>query len=291
MLGVSTKRKSETPIQHVTDTAFWVAAHRAQESARPDALFHDPLAARLVAGRGLDIAARMPSGDTVSWAVVMRTLIIDDYVRAAVAGGCDTILNLGAGLDTRPYRMDLPATLLWIEVDFPDTIAFKETTLAGEKPRCVLQRHGVDLADAQKRRAFLAQVSGQKVLVLTEGVLPYLSNEEAGALAVDLHARPTFAFWIVEHFSAVLMKLTRHLPHRRKLKNAPFKFAPADWHAFFAERGWAVKEMRSLGEEGKRTGRAPRRSWWLRLMTRLMSKAKRKTLRAAYAYALLERSD
>jgi len=41
-----------TPIAHVSDTAFWVASYRAAESARPDALFHDPLAARLADARG-----------------------------------------------------------------------------------------------------------------------------------------------------------------------------------------------------------------------------------------------
>jgi len=37
------------------------------------------------------------------WAIVIRTCIIDDYIRLAVAQGIDTVLNLGAGLDTRPY--------------------------------------------------------------------------------------------------------------------------------------------------------------------------------------------
>jgi len=40
------------------------------------------------------------------------------------------------GLDARPYRMNLPPTLQWIEVDFQDIIAYKEETLANEKPRC-----------------------------------------------------------------------------------------------------------------------------------------------------------
>ena len=109
---------SEPPISHVTDTAFWVAAYRAAESDRPDALFRDPLASRLVDTLGRDIADRIAGSAQVAWVVVMRTCIIDDFIREAIAGGCDTVLNLGAGLDTRPYRLELPASLRWIEVDF-----------------------------------------------------------------------------------------------------------------------------------------------------------------------------
>ena len=76
---------SETPIAHVTDTAFWVATYRANESARPDALFRDPLAARLVEERGRDIAERIAGGEQVAWVVVLRTLIIDDFIRQAIA--------------------------------------------------------------------------------------------------------------------------------------------------------------------------------------------------------------
>jgi O-methyltransferase involved in polyketide biosynthesis len=61
----------------------------------------------------------MPGRFLTAWAVVVRTCIIDDYIRTAVEGGVDTILNLGCGLDTRPYRMDLPKSLLWIEADYP----------------------------------------------------------------------------------------------------------------------------------------------------------------------------
>src|SRR5262249_52296461 len=106
-------------IENVADTAFWVATYRANEGERPDALFRDPLPGRLVEGRGRAIAASVPGAAVTSWSVVVRTCIIDDFIRAAIADGCDAVLNLGAGLDTRPYRMDLPPSLRWIEVDFP----------------------------------------------------------------------------------------------------------------------------------------------------------------------------
>jgi len=157
-------------IESVADTAFWVATYRADEGKRPDALFADPLAERLVEGRGREIVASLPDDAMTAWTVVIRTRIIDEYVAQAVADGFDTVLNLGAGLDTRPYRMELPPALRWIEVDFGSTIDFKEQRLAGEKPRCQLERRRVDLSNGDARRALL--VPPQRLQVVTEWIGP-----------------------------------------------------------------------------------------------------------------------
>jgi methyltransferase (TIGR00027 family) len=143
-------------IQHVSDTAFLVAHLRAMESARPDALFHDPLAGRLAGEKGRRLAESFATAAVTGWHVVaLRTVIIDDFISRALARGVDTILSLGAGLDTRPYRLELPPGLKWIEVDYPDVIGLKEELLDGEKPRCKLERVGLDLADRISRERFL----------------------------------------------------------------------------------------------------------------------------------------
>lgn len=187
-------------IAHVSDTAFGVAHYRALETQRPDALFHDPLAALLAGERGEKIGAAMPASFMNGWPVVIRTCIIDDYIRLAIAQGVDTVLNLGAGLDTRPYRMEIPESLVWIEIDYPHVINFKEGQLSGEKPRCQLQRVRLDLADVSERRKALASIIAGarvgKILVLTEGVVPYLSMDEAASLADDLKMLPLARYWI-----------------------------------------------------------------------------------------------
>ena len=70
-------------ISDVSDTAIWVAHYRVQESERPDALFHDPLAKLLVGDRGAQIAKRFgPTGKYTAWSVVSRTILIDDFINA-----------------------------------------------------------------------------------------------------------------------------------------------------------------------------------------------------------------
>ena len=58
------------------------------------------------------------------------------------------VVNLAAGLDACPYRMDLPSSLQWIEVDLPEILAHKEELLRDEKPVCQLKRVRRDLSDA-----------------------------------------------------------------------------------------------------------------------------------------------
>ena len=95
-------------VTHVSDTARWTALYRATESARADALFRDPLAGRLAGEQGRAIVANTPVTSRSGWWLIARTKIIDDAILEAIANGCDRVLNLAAGLDTRPYRLDLP---------------------------------------------------------------------------------------------------------------------------------------------------------------------------------------
>jgi methyltransferase (TIGR00027 family) len=280
-------------IENVSDTAFWVAHHRAIEGERADALFRDPLAGVLAGDHGRLIAEAMPQPAMTTWAVVIRTCIIDDFIREAIAQGADTILNLGAGLDTRPYRMQLPASLTWIEADYPDMIAFKESRLAGETPHCELARVKLDLADASTRRQMLAGVNARarKMLVLTEGVIPYLSVEDVGSLADDLHSLDHVRWWVVDYISPQVVKYRRRQMAKR-MQNAPFKFEPDDWTGFFENHGWLCKEIRYLAEETERLGR--------RLPLSLLAKSimsirqvflqpeRRESLRKFVGYALLE---
>ena len=221
------------------------------ESSRSDALFHDPLAADLAGERGLRIARTRPDG---AWVVAIRTVLIDGFIRSAISSGIDTVINLGAGLDTRPYRMDLPSTLRWVEVDYPSLIEGKGARLSAEVPACSLERVGLDLADRDARRELLDQVwtTAPRAMVLMEGVLGDLSVEEAGGLADDLRVQPGCASWVIDYFSPrLLAAYQKHQPH----PNVPVRFDPPSWEAFFADRGWRVSEIRFLGEESERLHR------------------------------------
>jgi methyltransferase (TIGR00027 family) len=280
-------------IQQVSDTAFMAAAYRAQETAHPRALFQDPLAAKLAGDRGRQIIERLPKRAFIGgWTVVIRTRIIDDFIREAVAGGVDTILNLGAGLDARPYRMELPESLRWIEVDYPHVIELKEARLAGETPRCRLERVKLDLADEEARRELLGDVAGQseKILVLTEAVTPYLSEEAVASLGRDLRSQQAIAYWLVDYFSPASYEYRRRSGMSRSMKNAPFLFEPEDYFGFFLQAGWKPKEVRYFAIEAKKLRRpAPfplLRRLTMRILGMLASPEKRREMQQYAGFVL-----
>ena len=105
----------------------------------------------------------------------------------------DTVINLAAGLDSRPYRLDLPAALHWVEVDLPGILSEKEKVLAAEKPKCRLERIKQDLRDLEARHALFSRLNAGagKALVLTEGLLMYLPPDDVkGAGAGASRASP-----------------------------------------------------------------------------------------------------
>lgn len=244
-------------ITHVSDTARWTALYRATESARPDALFNDPLAGRLAGEQGRAIVAETPRTSRSGWWLVARTKLIDDAIAAAIANGCDRVLNLAAGLDTRPYRLDLPSDFPWIEADLAPLLGEKTELLADQTPRCRLTRTAVDLADPGARQAFLDEALDgvHKALVLTEGLLHYLDADDVAALSASF-TRDEVKWWMLD-FGGVRLKQMMNKKMSGMLQNAPFKFAPENGLAYFEELGWTVLEAESLLLAANRFRRLP----------------------------------
>jgi len=240
--------QSEPLIRNVSDTARWVAVYRARETERPDAHFRDPLARRLAGERGEQIAKSMPLGRDNDWSMITRTWLGDQFINQQVQQGVDMVINLAAGLDARPYRMQLPPSLKWIEVDLPEILAYKEEILRDEKPVCSLERIRLDLSNAAARRELFAELGGRckKALIITEGLLIYLTADDVVGLAKDLAAPPSFQSWILDIASPGLLRMLAKRMAKQLNEAAPFKFAPPEGPDFFLPYGWKPVEVRSL---------------------------------------------
>ncbi len=285
-------------IEHVSDTAFWVAYFRWQEGQRQDALFHDPLAKVLAGERGEKLARHMGIERAMTWSMSLRTWIIDGYIAEAMGRDIDMVVNLGAGLDTRPYRLNLPGDLQWVEVDFDHMINYKAEKLADEQPHCRLTRIACNLADDTERARVLTDLNSRakSILVLTEGVIPYLTNSAVAALAHDLATLDHVDGWLTDYFSPLFNKVSARGKIKQRLaRNAPFVFDPGedprDWPAFFARQGWEIADMRYLGEEGRKVGRDLPANWFIRLMMRWASEDRLRPYRRMNGYALLRKGD
>jgi methyltransferase (TIGR00027 family) len=262
-------KDSQAAVRNISDTARWAAVFRARETQRADALFRDPYAERLAGKMGVDIANTLPEGNSHAWAWVARTYLFDQFITREIEQGTDMVLNLAAGLDARPYRMSLPSSLQWIEVDLPEILAYKEGILANEKPVCALERVRTDLSDTGARRALFANLNrrANRVLILTEGLLIYFSAEEVAALARDFAASLHFERWILDLASPGLLRRMQRTTGKQLSKvGAPFKFAPPEGPAFFTPHGWEPLEVKGLLKTATRFKRPP---FFLRLLGRL----------------------
>ncbi|MCL6434734.1 MAG: SAM-dependent methyltransferase [Leptolyngbyaceae cyanobacterium HOT.MB2.61] len=246
-------------IQSLSDTALAVAYARALETDRPDALFHDPFARVLAGERGKAIYQQMQGDRSIGWFISSRTVVLDDLIRQEIQqNGVDTVLNLAAGLDTRPYRMALPTHLQWIEVDLPPIFAYKQEKLLDAQPVCQLERVSIDLTNRQQRCNLLSQVNAaaKRVLVITEGFLVYLPPAQVSLFAEDLASQPTITRWLSDFVSPLAVKIAQLRMSREAIAaDVQLQFAPVDINQFFKPYGWQVEAARSLWHEAHRLKR------------------------------------
>ncbi len=280
-------------IENISDTARWVAFYRAMETARPDAIFRDPFAARLAGERGKEIVDTMKDGRRMAWAMIVRTAVFDEIILDRVRnGGIDTVLNLAAGLDARPWRMKLPRDLNWIDVDLPGILDYKLDVLHDEKPVCNYEAVRLDLTNGAKRRSLFSQVGARssRVLVVTEGLLIYLNAVQVAELADDLHSPSNFAWWVIDLASPRLLAIMqRSWGKSVSAGNAPFQFAPAESTKFFEPHGWRELSYRSGMDEARRLHREMRGMAFWRLVGKLYPQRVQEQFRRMNGMVLMER--
>jgi methyltransferase (TIGR00027 family) len=275
-------------IHNVSDTALWIAAFRAQETESIQPAFNDHLARKLAGERGFEMVSDTPHREAMAFAMVVRTVAIDRLIASALSKGVDTVLNLGAGLDTRPYRMQLPSQLKWIEADFPGVIDYKNELLANDHPVCQLQRIAVDLTQDAERKKLFEQIGQQtsKALVITEGVIGYLTNEEAAALSKDIFATPSFHYWIMEYDQGRLRRRRQVKDLKKKLVHAPLKFDHARPLEFFRQHGWQICENRFILDVADSIGKKLPIGFPWNVLMKIFPKMLRKLGNETYGYCL-----
>jgi methyltransferase (TIGR00027 family) len=281
-------------IKHISDTARAVAHFRALESERADALFHDPFARRLAGPSGEQMALQLGSADLFARAIAVRTAIFDELILECVtARKVDFIVNLAAGLDSRPWRLALPQALRWVDVDLPNVLDYKRSVLQSEKPRCDYQALPADLTDADARVQIMRRLDNASEcgLAITEGLLVYLRPEQVAALARELHRqRESLRYWVLDTVAPQPLQILQAIwePVLRG-GGIKFQFATADSLTFFQALGWREEEFRSSSDEARRLGRQAPLPWLARLLLWLGSPSRREEFRRLSGTALLER--
>lgn len=249
----------------VAQTARWTAASRARESRRTDRLFNDPLAAVLAGGEGAALLTHFHTShaaDTGNPFLPIRTRWFDDYIAETVKPGTQ-VVSLGAGLDTRAYRLDWPDGVTLFEVDYPAPLSYKHEHLAptSATQRCDTRAVPVDLAgDWAAELSKAGFRSGTSTVWFAEGLLFYLPQALArdvtttaatlsgpgSRLAADLIGTGIFRFRYMRTFLG-----------RLEAAGSPWVFGTDDPSGFIESCGWHVVTENEPGHPAANYGRWP----------------------------------
>jgi methyltransferase (TIGR00027 family) len=264
MPASATPITNQEPLRNISDTALWAAVFRGWENKRPDALFRDPYAERLAGERGAKIAKEMKFGVRHTWSWISRTYVVDQMIQKQIAAGADVVINLAAGLDTRPYRMPLPPSLSWVEIDLPGIIDYKQQVLERDRAACSLERIKLDLTNSSARREVFGELGrkAKRALIVSEGLIIYFSQDEVAALASDLAVPPSFRNWILDIVSPALLRLMqKRMGSQLELAGAPFRFGPEQGPDYFLPYGWRPVHVQSMLHTAAQLKRLP---FWMR---------------------------
>jgi methyltransferase (TIGR00027 family) len=143
-------------------TATMVAAARAAATKRPQPVINDPFAEPLVRAVGIEAFNRLASGELdldaddagvafprMTDTFAARARFYDDYFAQVTDGGIRQVVIVAAGLDSRAYRLSWPAGTTVYEIDQPEVIEFKTSTLSkiGATPTTEYRTVGIDLRE------------------------------------------------------------------------------------------------------------------------------------------------
>ncbi|MGX1675420.1 class I SAM-dependent methyltransferase [Streptomyces sp. NPDC055400] len=181
-------------------TAVGVARVRALESERENALFRDPLAQAFATAGGRGLSSPPLPGDEaarrrrlgVAFSIVIRTRFLDDLLQEACASGVRQVVLLGAGMDSRAFRMDWPEGTRLFEVDTAAPLDFKASVLRQERAVARCERITVEVDLREDWPGALAAAGHDPAVPtvwIAEGLLIYLPEDAVELLLARISAR------------------------------------------------------------------------------------------------------
>lgn len=218
------------------------------------------------------ILRRLERGHPGTWAgIACRKAYIDERLTAALAAGIGVVVNLGAGLDTRAYRLTGRARARWFEVDLPENIARKRAwiarTLGGVPAHVTLVPFDFERDDLGGALAACGLPTAAPTFFLWEGVTQYLREPGVRATFESLRAAPSGSLLVFTYvrrdFIAGSELYGLAALHRRLVVDDGlwhFGWSPEEVGEFVQAYGWRVVEHLGAAEFAARyvapTGRA-----------------------------------
>ena len=251
--------------QTLPATARLTAAGRAVETRRADRLFEDPLAEALAGEEGFRLMEqwRLPGAPRENPTIGPRTRFYDDLVVEAAADGLGQVVLVAAGMDTRAFRLALPAEVIVFELDLPELLVQKQAILDKEhaEPRCRRVVVGADVGEDDWPQALTAGGfdHAERTLFIVEGLSWYLSEKENARLLDDLASLAASGSRLgIDIISRDLLESPTAAPFFKftAALGILWQFGTNDPAGFLAAHGWQAK-VTELDAFARRLGRWP----------------------------------
>jgi methyltransferase (TIGR00027 family) len=259
----------------IGSTALSVAAFRAIEAGRPQPLVKDPYGAAFVLASGVPLPTTPEAADSdagfpwpaFSTYLAVRSRFFDSFLAAAAATGIRQAVILGAGLDTRAFRLDWPEGTTVYEIDAPPVLDFKDAVLADgqAQPGCTRRTVPADLRQDWPAALRAAGFDpAQPTAWLAEGLVVYLTDEGRARLLTaisDLSAPGSQA--AIENSTQGNASLREYAVIPQAAGQAGIEFDPATVYAedpgddlagWLASHGW-LATIRPAAEVAGQYGR------------------------------------
>lgn len=226
-------------------TSLLTAAMRAQESKRSETdgrLFNDPYAEALAGAEGMELMRKGIEASGDQPAIAIRTKYMDDKVLEGVKQGAKQIVILACGMDTRAFRLDLPAGTKVFEVDHKEVLQYKQEKLGNAKPKSERKTLAVDLRDDWKTQLLNSGFqTGVKTIWMVEGLLMYLNESDVTGLFQKISSVASSGDTVLfDILSRTLLEAPMMKGQLQFLESigAPWKFGVNEPEDFMKKFGW-----------------------------------------------------
>lgn len=209
-----TKQPEKVGLSGAQQTLLITLHGKAIESRRPDSLLKDRYADEAVHRLDCDFS-RLDLGLDGAVSLALRAKTLDDWTRAFISRHADAVvLHLGCGLDSRVFRIEPPSGVLWFDIDLPDVIELRRRVYAVRQDNCAgdYRLLAASVTDA----AWLEHVPRDRpVIVVAEGLMPYLPSEEAPRLVARLVRHAASGELVFDGYNELGLSLLRITPQVR----------------------------------------------------------------------------
>jgi len=242
---------SEAKETGVSFTAKVMAAGRAVEAQRPDALFIDPFAAQLAGQEAIEAAIPIleeyeKEGRPFT---SVRTRFFDDFLNK-YSNNVRQVVLLGSGMDARAFRLNWQPETHIYEIDRPDVLLYKESVLNSVSPNCIRHSICADLKESLWTELLVKEgyKTSEPTIWLLEGFLYYLNSLEAENILKNIQSLSVKG----SYFGADVINTVVCNGSEEWAKY--WQFGCDEPELFFAAYGWKASAIQP-GEEGASFGR------------------------------------